>query len=207
MPIELPTPIRHFVIACVIFELVSLSSELAGLGAGMRNTLVALGGFWPGLFTGAPSFFPGQEIVMFGTSAVLHGSPIHLGMNMFGLIWLGPMVVDRLGHQGFWPLAGLSALGAGVCYTLLSTANVPMVGASGVLYGLLGAVAVWLVLDHRARGQSLGPYAIHGAVLLGLNVLLTVPSGSQIAWQAHLGGFLAGAACGVLTWRGSSRGF
>lgn len=200
----LPPPIRHFVNACIILELVSLGGQVMGLG-NIRNALVAFGGFWPGLFAGMSPYFPGQEIIMFGTSAVLHGSPIHLGMNMFGLMWLGPMVVDRLGERGFWPVAGLSALGAGLCYALLATANVPMVGASGVLYGLLGAVCAWVVLDHRTRRQSLQPYAMHAAVFLGLNVLLTLQAQGQIAWEAHLGGFLAGALSGLLTWRASFR--
>lgn len=202
---ELPPPIRQFVAACVILELVSLGSQVVGLGEGVRNALISIGGFWPGLLAGMSPYFPGQEIAMFGTSAVLHGNPIHLAMNMFGLMWLGPMVVDRLGHRGFWPVAGLSALGAGVCYALLAPANVPMVGASGVLFGLLGAVFVWFVLDHRARGQSLSPYATHAAVLIGLNGFLALSSNGQIAWQAHLGGFLAGVGCGLLTWRASFR--
>lgn len=70
-------------------------------------------------------------------------------------------------------------------------------------YGLLGAVGVWFLLDRRAQGQKLAPYVIDAAVLLGANVLMTLPAQNQIAWEAHLGGFLAGAVCGLLTWRGS----
>lgn len=192
-------------VACIAMEGLSLTAQALGLGDSLRNALVGVGGFWPDLLTGQSPYFPGQGIAMFGTSAILHGNLIHLAMNMFGLMWLGPMVVDRLGDRGFWPVAGLSALGAGLFYTLLSASNAPMVGASGVIYGLLGAVAVWFVLDRRQQGQNLTPYFIDAAVFLGVNVALTLPARSQIAWEAHLGGFLAGAFCGLLTWRASVR--
>lgn len=142
---------------------------------------------------------------MFATSAVLHGNPTHLAMNMLGLWWLGPMVASRLGDRGFLPLAGLSALGAGLCYALFSDVYAPMVGASGVIYGLLGAVAVWFVLDRHEQGKNFASHAIDAAVLLGVNILLTLSAQNQIAWQAHLGGFLAGAACGLLTWQSAYR--
>ncbi|MBQ1203926.1 MAG: rhomboid family intramembrane serine protease, partial [Loktanella sp.] len=186
----IPQPVQQFMIACIILEALSFGGQILGLGNAIRDALVAVGGFWPGLLGGMQPAFSGQAIAMFATSAVLHGNPTHLAMNLLGLMWLGPMVVNRLGDQGFWPLAGLSALGAGLCYALLSDAYAPMVGASGVLYGLLGAVAVWLVLDRTAQGESLTPYAIDAAVLLGANVILTLPARNQIAWEAHLGGFI-----------------
>jgi rhomboid protease GluP len=205
MTTPVPLPLRQFILACIALELLSLGGRLVGLGEGLRNALIAIGGFWPGLLAGMSPQFPGQEIAMFATSAVLHGGPLHLAMNMVGLMWLGPMIVDRLGDRGFWPLAGLSALGAGTLYALLATSNLPMVGASGVLYGLLGAIAVWVALDHRAQGRTLRPYALHAAVFLGLNILLTVSASGAVAWEAHLGGFIAGAACGLLTWRNTFR--
>lgn len=199
----LPQSVRHFIFACIMLEALPLSSEAFGMGATLRHTLLAIGGFWPGLLTGLSPLFVGQGVTMFGTSVVLHGNLAHLAMNMLGLIWLGPIVAARVGDQGFWSLAGLSAIGAGLCYALLSQTHAPMVGASGVLYGLLGAVGVWCLLDRRAQGQKLAPYVIDAAVLLGANVLMTLPAQNQIAWEAHLGGFLAGAVCGLLTWRGS----
>ncbi|MDP2079343.1 MAG: rhomboid family intramembrane serine protease [Pseudotabrizicola sp.] len=202
---ELPRPVRQFVTACFLLEMVSLGGSIGGFGSSIRNVLLVLGGFWPEVFMGAVPFFPGHGVLMFATSAVLHGNPVHLGMNMFGLIWLGPMVVDRLGERGFWPLAGLSALGAGSCYALMTNSTLPMIGASGVLYGLLGTVCVWKVLDQWMRGRSLMPFAAPAAIFIGLNVLLMLPARGQIAWEAHLGGFIAGVLCGVLTWRSALR--
>jgi membrane associated rhomboid family serine protease len=199
----LPAPVRQFALICIFLELAALGGQVAGLGESLRNLLITFGGFWPGLLGAVAPLYPGQAVAMFGTSAVLHGGPLHLAMNMVGLLWLGPIVVARVGERGFWPIAGLSALGAGALYTLLAGSNVPMVGASGVLFGLLGTVAVWIVLDRHARGQSLKPYFGHAVALLGLNVALTVLAGGAVAWQAHLGGFLAGASCALLTWRGA----
>lgn len=198
---SLPLSVRQFIVICLVLEAVSLGGSALGMGEYLRNGLISVGGFWPGFLTGLQPHFAGQGVAMFGTSVVLHGNPAYLMMNMVGLVWLGPMVADRLGDRGFWPLAGLSAIGAGLCYALLSEYNAPMVGASGVIYGLLGAVAVWFLLDRRAQGENLASYAIDAAVLLGVNVMLTLPAQNQIAWQAHLGGFLAGAACGFLTWQ------
>lgn len=205
MLLSLPQPVRQFMRICIVLEALSLSSYAFGTGESVRDALVAVGGFRPGLLNGLSPAFVGQGVTMFGTSAVLHGNPTHLAMNMLGLMWLGPMVADRLGDRGFWPLAGLSALGAGLCYALLSGSTAPMVGASGVIYGLLGAVAVWFLLDRREQGENLAPYAMDAAVLLSATIFLPLPAQNQIAWEAHLGGFVAGAVCGLLTWRTTCR--
>lgn len=203
MRLALPRSVWQFMLTCIALEVLSLSSQAVGMGENVRSSLVAFGGFWPDFLTGSSPHFVGQGVTMFGTSVVLHVNLAHLAVNMFGIMWLGPMVTDRLGDRGFWFLAGLSAVGAGLCYTLLSTSNRPMVGASGVLYGLLGAIAIWVLLDRLKQRQSLAPYAIDAAVLIGGHVILTLAAQHQIAWQAHLGGFLAGAVCGFLTWRAS----
>ena len=197
-----PQPVRLFVSVCVFFELVSLVCLLLGLGDSMRNFLIATGGFWPDLLKGASPIYPGQPILMFATSAILHGGPLHFFMNMLALIWLGPIIVNRLGSHAFWLIAGLSTLGAGGLYTALSgPAGIPAVGASGVLFGFLGTVAIWQMLDQRTRGENLMPLLQHGIALLSINVALTLSNLSAIAWEAHLGGFLAGVLCGLRTWR------
>lgn len=186
---------------CLVLELLAVSGHAIGRGEGIRNLLITLGGFWPDMLGSATPFYPGQPIVMFASSAFLHGNPLHLLMNLFGLVWLGGFVIDRIGAPGFWPLAGLSALGAGLLYAVLSTSFVPMVGASGIVFGLLGAVAAWEVLDRYSRGVSLTPLLQQAAVLVALNVALTFSAHGGIAWEAHVGGFLAGILGGLLTWR------
>lgn len=197
-----PQPVRIFLSVCMFLELVSLACLLLGLGDSMRNFLITIGGFWPDLLRGATPIYPGQPVLMFATSALLHGGLLHLFMNMVGLMWLGPIIVNRLGSHAFWPIAGLSALGAGGLYaTLAGPGGIPAVGASGVLFGFLGTVALWETLDQWARRENLMPLLQHGIALLSINVALTLANTSAIAWEAHLGGFLAGALCGLLTWR------
>ncbi|MEM1102053.1 MAG: rhomboid family intramembrane serine protease [Pseudomonadota bacterium] len=196
-----PRPVKLFVIVCVLLELCALAGALAGFGSQVRNAMVGLGGFWPSVLKGASPLFAAQPVTMFATATFLHGGPMHLFMNMVGMLWLGPMVLDRVGTAAFWPVAGLSALGAGGVFVLLSDTSAPMVGASGVLFGFLGVVAAWQVLDAQARGESLGPLLPPTLAFLALNIALSLLSPASIAWQAHLGGFLGGALCGCLTWK------
>ncbi|MDJ0822809.1 MAG: rhomboid family intramembrane serine protease [Paracoccaceae bacterium] len=196
-----PRVVKAFFIACVAFEVLALLATAVGAGTFMRNAMLVFGGFWPATLMGAPEAYPGQAVAMFATSAVLHGGPLHLFMNMIGLLWLGPRIVDRVSAAGFWPLAGLSAIGAGLVFTLLANERTPMIGASGVLFGFLGALGAWEVADRISRKQELRSLWEPALVFLALNVALALLSGGTIAWTAHLGGFLAGVLCGLLTWK------
>lgn len=196
-----PFPLRVFVMICLLVEFLALLGLFAGIGNGLRNLAVALGGFWPALLYGQEGFYPGQAIVMFASSTVIHGGPLHLGMNMMGLLWLGPPVIARVGERGFWPIAGLSALGAGALFALLTQEPTPMVGASGVLFGLLGALGTWAVLDLRAMGRSLRPLLAPTLSFVGFNVALTLAVPGTLAWEAHLGGALGGALAGWVAWQ------
>ena len=73
----------------------------------------------------------------------------------------------------------------------------PMVGASGAIFGLAGALIAVAMLDRRRRQKPLGPLwrAVANIVVLNLGLTFLVPS---IAWQAHLGGALAGLVMGLL---------
>lgn len=201
----LPAPIKHFLLICVALELCALAGMLTGSGPVMRNLMLLTGGFWPGMLSGGPTLYIGQPIVMFASSVFLHGGLTHLAMNMIGLVWLGSLVVNRLGVKAFWPIAGLTALGSGLGFALLTDSTMPMVGASGVVFGLLGVVAVWDLLDRLDRRESLRPLIQYALVFLALNVALTLLSQGLIAWQAHLGGLVAGGLCGALTWRAGHR--
>ena len=138
---------------------------------------------------------------MFFSSVFLHGGPLHLFMNMMGLVWLGPIVAQRIGNEAFWLIAGLSAIGSGIAFTLLSGSNLPMVGASGVLFGYLGTVLVWTILDLLERRESLLPLMKQSFAFLVLNVAIVVLAPVGIAWHAHLGGLFAGGTIGLFTWR------
>ncbi len=131
------------------------------------------------------------------TSAFLHADGIHLLLNMMGLWMLGQALEPVLGRLRFALLYLLSALGGAaalVAWSLVTPQALlqPVVGASGAIFGLLGALFV-LSRAANADVRSL-------LVLIGLNVVygFVVPG---IAWQAHLGGLLIGAlATWVMVW-------
>ena len=117
-------------------------------------------------------------------------------------MWLGPMIVYRLGSNAFWLIAGLSNLGAGGLYAALSgPGGIPAIGASGVLFGFLGTVALWEMCDQWIRAKNFMPLLQHSIALLSINMALTLANSSAIAWEAHLGGFIAGVLCGRATWK------
>lgn len=201
----MPRPVKAIAVVSALLELVATSGYLIGAGDNLRQLMLAFGAFWPGLLSGSPGLFPGQAVTMFATSPLLHGGLLHLFMNMVALLWLGPIIIDRAGQRAFWPIVGLSALGSGAMFAALSQTAAPMVGASGVLFGFIGVVAVWDLLDRIRYRAPLRPLIEQAAVFVALNVALMLLAGGAIAWQAHLGGLLAGLACGFLTWPGAPR--
>ncbi len=188
-------PIVLWIVAiCALPEVVFtlLETPLFGLPEARRAALVGLA-FWPQLLTeGWQPVWPGQSTAMFVTYAFLHGGFLHLLFNMLVLLHLGRECVARLGGRGFLVLYILSAIGGAVGFLLLAAPTGPMVGASGAIFGLFGAVQYWDWQRRRATGASLAPF---WKVMLGLvlmNVILFLMVGGFLAWQAHLGGYVAG---------------
>ena len=129
---------------------------------------------------------------MFASYAVLHGGLWHLALNMVTLWSLGRAVAERGGAGGLAALLAAGTLGGAVGHGLLSAAPVPMVGASGALFGLAGALLIWSWRDRRALRLSQRPVAVAVAVLGAMNLAMWWWLEGHLAWQAHLGGFLAG---------------
>ncbi|PZU44886.1 MAG: DUF1751 domain-containing protein [Microbacterium sp.] len=123
------------------------------------------------------------------TVTLVHASIWHIVLNMLALWALGRSLEPLLGRTRFLTLYLLSALGGSVLTTLLAP-TIWVVGASGAVWGLLGAMFV--------IGRHLGANVTAIAILLGLNLVLTFLPGSGIAWQAHIGGGLVGALIGLI---------
>ncbi|WP_307816160.1 rhomboid family intramembrane serine protease [Myceligenerans indicum] len=133
----------------------------------------------------------------FLTVAFLHstGMLLHIAFNMYALYITGQFLEPLLGRVRFAVLCALSAIGGSVGFLLFAGLPGPFgvswmqgtVGASGMVFGLFGAMLPVL----RRLGRSAGPIL----VLLAINGVLgfVVPS---IAWQAHLGGLVTGLAVG-----------
>jgi membrane associated rhomboid family serine protease len=162
----------------------------------LRSRVFIVGGFWAQLLHGDTPIFAAQPVTMFVTHALLHGSLLHMVMNMAILLALGRFAADRYGNGVVLPIFLLSAIAGGTAFALLATGAYPMVGASGAVFGFLGIWIAWDWRRHRRAGVSPGPVARRVLVLAGLNVVLFFGLQGMLAWQAHLGGFLAGLALG-----------
>lgn len=128
----------------------------------------------------------------FLTASFLHStSPLHILFNMYALWVTGQFLEPLLGRLRFTILCLLSAVGGSVGVLLLagdpatSIAWVtPVVGASGMVFGLFGAMLPVMRRLGRSMGQVLVLLAVNGAI--GFFV-------PNISWQAHLGGLITGA--------------
>ena len=133
----------------------------------------------------------------FLTSAFAHGGITHILFNMLALWMVGAQYLERLlGGVRYAAVYVVSAIGGSACYLLLAS-PVPFdpqdpsnwyigaVGASGAVFGLFGAL---LVLNRHLGRSSAGMYA---TIAINAVIGFVVPN---VAWQAHLGGLVTGAA-------------
>lgn len=149
-----------------------------------------------------PAFYPDKRVVLSIISSLfLHGSLIHLGLNMLFLWIFGNNIEDRLGHVAF----AVFYLAGGVLATIAHivaqpTSTVAIVGASGAISAVMGAYLVWfpdapirtvvflILVDIRARWFLATWFVLQ---------FFTTP-GSGVAWIAHVAGFAYGVAMGTL---------
>lgn len=136
---------------------------------------------------GTPAGLAAGEWWRLLTAAFLHYGPIHLGMNMLALWWLGGPVEQALGHWRFLLVYIVSGL-AGSAGALIWTPNAITVGASGAIFGMLGA---GLILEYRATGRLGGNYL----TLIIVNLAFTFALSSNISVGGHIGGLIAGILC------------
>jgi membrane associated rhomboid family serine protease len=118
------------------------------------------------------------------TATFLHASLIHLAFNMLFLWWIGAPVEEAIGRARFLLLYLVSGL-AGSAGALLFSPNAITVGASGCLFGILGAALVF----ERQRNYVLGGGALT-IILLNLAITFVIPG---ISIGGHLGGLVGGA--------------
>ena len=140
---------------------------------GMWPVGIAIGGEWWRLLTGA----------------FLHGGWLHIAFNMYVLFALGPTLERILGHGRFLLLYLLAALGGAAASYTFSDYQTVSVGASGAIFGLMGALIV--------AGRRLRYDITQVLVLLGINVVIGFLS-PGVDWRAHLGGLATGAAVAAI---------
>ena len=163
--------------------------------------------------TFAPSALPPWLTVL--TCMFLHGGWMHFLGNMWFLYIFGDNVEDRLGHVGYAVMYVGTGVAAGLTHYYTNMASViPTIGASGAIAGVMGAYA-WLYPHAKVRAILPIPILIHVFVLpapifLGIWFALQAYSGVSaatsgqtggVAWWAHIGGFVAGAASALVIGR------
>jgi membrane associated rhomboid family serine protease len=163
-------------------------TTIAHLDLGLSRTVLAQPILWDtgnGLFVTQPDGW--YRLV---TSGFLHYGIIHLSFNMYFLYVLGPMLERPLGRVRFLLLYFASLLGGALGVIVFDSAGITA-GASGAVFGLLGAAVVGL----WRRGVN--PFTTGIGMVLLLNVFITfvVPG---ISIGGHVGGAIAGALCGLV---------
>ncbi|GGW62063.1 rhomboid family intramembrane serine protease [Streptomyces griseoloalbus] len=121
------------------------------------------------------------------TSMFTHEEIWHIGFNMLSLWWLGGPLEQALGRARYLTLYLISGLAGSALTYLLASGTTASLGASGAIFGLFGATAV---LMRRLR-YDMRPII----ALLVINLIFTF-GWSNIAWQAHIGGLVAGVVIG-----------
>jgi membrane associated rhomboid family serine protease len=119
------------------------------------------------------------------TSGFLHASLIHIGFNMYLLWILGQMLEPALGGPRFAAVYFVSLLGGALGALLLSDPRTATVGASGAVFGLMGAAFIEL----RARGIDPFQAGIGWLIVLNLGISFLIPG---ISIGGHIGGLVAG---------------
>jgi len=131
----------------------------------------------------------GEQWYRLFTSAFLHGDFWHIGFNMLVLFLLGPSLERILGHIRFIALYLISALAGAVASFVWAPLDTLSIGASGAVFGLMGALIV--------AGRRLRYDVTQVLILLGINVVLGFLR-PGIDWRAHLGGLVAGVIASAI---------
>lgn len=153
------------------------------------------------------------------THAFLHGSWMHLIFNALWLLAFGSPVARRFGTGRFFLLCGICAVAGAIVFTVFNPHGaIPMIGASGAISGIMAAACRFVFQPHmpwlghqagraeHAPAQSLREVMRDRramsfiGVWFGVNIVFGVAAGplgladGGIAWEAHIGGFIAGFA-------------
>ena len=133
----------------------------------------------------------------FVTYAFLHGGLLHLAMNGVFFLSVGGMLARVIGPARFLVLFIVTSISGALIFGLLADSRAPMVGASGALFGFIGALKAWEWKYIRQTGESARSFWRTIAALTVMNVALALltqlmPQVGELAWQAHLGGFVGG---------------
>jgi membrane associated rhomboid family serine protease len=164
-----PTPVVIALVAvCVVIFVIS------GFG---KASVIDRFGMWPN-----GVHFEHQYYRLF-TSIFLHLDFLHIAFNMVTLLIVGPAVEVMVGKSRFLTLFVVTGIGGNVLSYLIAPAAGVSAGASGAIFGVMGAYVVLALIRHKPMGPVVALIAIN----------LVIGFTGNIEWQAHIGGLVTGA--------------
>lgn len=183
---------RRATVPYVTYVLIGINVAVFLIGAAVAARLTT--GGVEGAFVGRYAVFTpcvgaGQWYRLV-TGGFLHAGLLHLGMNMWALWVLGRPLEATLGRARFLLIYAVSLLGGAAGVVIVDRLGGPSltVGASGAIFGLLGA----LVVLQRSRGIGFAQSGLAGVIGLNLLITFAIPG---ISIGGHLGGLVAGSLC------------
>ncbi len=209
LPLHDDNPLKNirfqYVTIAVIAACVAVFLYQLSLGGAGGDTFIFGFGAIPAVVFGSRALPEGMvaapAALSLVTSMFLHGGFMHLAGNMLFLWVLGDNVEDALGHRRFAVFYLLSGVAAALAHAATNpTSQVPMIGASGAISGVIGA---YLMQHPKARIRTLIGYfivSLPAYVVLGFWIgyqflsasMAAGGAGGGVAWWAHIGGFVAG---------------
>jgi membrane associated rhomboid family serine protease len=147
-------------------------------------------GFSPGRLDGP---FDSMAILTLLTYQFLHGGWQHLGINMVSLLAFGSGVERPLGRGRYLIVYFLSGIAGALLEAAFAAPDAVLVGASASISGVFGALLIVRGLYRTDRRFGILPMAVLWIVLMSVTGIAGVGAGGmQVAWIAHIGGFVAG---------------
>lgn len=187
------TVIFVLVAAIVTVELILSLADYGWIGSTRWRTLsYQFAAFWPGLLGTWQPNFAGQPTAMFLSYTLVHAGPDHAFGNAIVMWILGTQVTDRVGKIGTSIAILMTSFGAAFVFFGMSNGLTPMIGASGVVFGLAGVLLGWAWQEREPGIKPASKLLGVIALLVLLNVVLYNWYEGGLAWQSHLGGFVVG---------------
>jgi membrane associated rhomboid family serine protease len=191
--------VTYALIAVNVIAFLAEGGGVFSFGGEATGSVITKGGL---LGSSESPFFAGQGVAhgewwRIVTGGFLHENLLHIGFNMWVLYFLGTMLEPALGRVKFGLIYAVSLL-SGSLGALLVSPHSLTVGASGAVFGLMGAAAV----EMRARQIPLMQSGVGGLILINLVISFTL---SGISWGGHLGGLIGGGLAALVIQLGERR--
>jgi rhomboid protease GluP len=129
------------------------------------------------------------------TAMFLHSGVMHLGFNGFALFIFGQMVEKSYGHSRFLLIYVLAGLMGSVTSYLFNSISIGA-GASGAIFGVIGALAAYFLVQRQTFGKQAQNSLIGVAVIVAIQLFLGLSSSGIDNW-AHIGGLVSGFILGL----------